>query len=217
MCGRVIRTSPVEALRQMFGPVSVPDGLRDRYNLAPSEPIPVIRRPHHLELLRWGLTMPNPRMAGINARVESLTKPIYRDKIRDNRCLVVVDGFYEWRPLGGKKFPYLIAREDHAPMVMAGIYDSTDGCAIITTPSQGIVATLHDSMPLVLSHDRFDAWIDPSVKDVRPILANASADGLTCYPVSRAVNSVRNDDPRLIERVSDPMAELPKGKTLELF
>jgi putative SOS response-associated peptidase YedK len=102
-------------------------------------------------------------------------------------------------------------------MVMAGIYDATDGCAIITTPSQGIVATLHDRMPLVLAPDKFDAWVDPSVKDVRPILANASADGLTCYPVSRAVNSVRNDDPRLIERVSDPVEELPKGKTLTLF
>jgi putative SOS response-associated peptidase YedK len=217
MCGRVIRTSPVEALREIFDLVAVPDGLRDRYNLAPSEPIPVIRRPHHLELLRWGLKMPDARMAGINARVESLTKPIYRDKVRDNRCLIVVDGFYEWRSLGGKKFPYLIARQDKAPLVMAGIYDSTDGCAIITAPSQGLVSTLHDRMPLVLPPDSFAAWLDQNEKDVRSILAQATADGLTCYPVSRAVNSVRNDDPRLIEPVSDPVAELPTGKTLTLF
>jgi putative SOS response-associated peptidase YedK len=195
----------------------VPDGLRDRYNLAPSDPIPVIRRPRHLELLRWGLKMPDARMAGINARVESLTNPIYRDKVRDNRCLVVLDGFYEWRSLGEKKYPYLIAREDKAPMVMAAIYDATDGCAIITAPSQGVVATLHDRMPLVLSREEFEAWIDPSVKDVRPILAKASADGLYCFPVSRAVNTVRNDDPRLIERVSDPATEPPKGETLRLF
>jgi putative SOS response-associated peptidase YedK len=102
-------------------------------------------------------------------------------------------------------------------MVMAGIYDSTNGCAIITAPSQGIVATLHDRMPLVLLPDTFKAWLDPSVKEVRPILAKASADGLTCYPVSRAVNTVRNDDARLIERVPEPVAELPKGKTLSLF
>jgi putative SOS response-associated peptidase YedK len=217
MCGRAIRTSPVEVLREMFDLVSVPDGLRDRYNLAPSDPIPVIRHPRHLELLRWGLKMPNARMAGINARVESLTKPIYRDKVRDSRCLVVVDGFYEWRSLGEKKYPYLIAREDKAPMVMAGIYDGTDGCAIITAPSRGVVATLHDRMPVVLQPDKFEAWIDPSVKDVRPILAKASADGLYCYPVSRAVNTVRNDDPRLIERVPEPVTELPKGETLRLF
>ncbi len=217
MCGRVIRTSPVEALRQIFDLVAVPDGLRDRYNLAPSEPIPVIRRPRHLELLRWGLKMPDARMAGINARVESLTKPIYRDKVRDNRCLVVVDGFYEWRSLGGVKFPYLIARQDKAPLVMAGIYDSTDGCAIITAPSQGVVSTLHDRMPIILPPGSFGAWLDQNEKDVRSILAQATADGLTCYPVSRAVNSVRNDDPRLIEPVSDPVAELPTGKTLTLF
>jgi putative SOS response-associated peptidase YedK len=217
MCGRAIRTSPVEVLRQMFDLVSVPNDLRDRYNLAASDPIPVIRHSRRLELLRWGLKMPDPRMAGINARVESLTMPVYRDKVRDKRCLVVVDGFYEWRALGEKKYPYLIAREDKAPMVMAGIYDATDGCAIITTPSQGVVATLHDRMPLVLSPETFNVWIDPSVKDVRPILEKASADGLTCYPVSRAVNTVRNDDPRLIERVSDPVAEPPKGETLRLF
>jgi putative SOS response-associated peptidase YedK len=217
MCGRAIRTSPVEVLRQMFDLVSVPDGLRDRYNLAPSDPIPVIRRPRHLELLRWGLKMPDARTVGINARVESLTKSIYREKVRENRCLVVVDGFYEWRSLGEKKYPYLIAREDKAPVVMAGIYDATDGCAIITAPSQGVVATLHDRMPVVLSRDAFEAWIDPSVRDVRSILAKASADGLTCYPVSLAVNTARNDDPRLIERVSEPVVELPRGKTLRLF
>jgi putative SOS response-associated peptidase YedK len=201
----------------MFDLVSVPDDLCARYNLAPSEAIPVIRHPRHLEMLRWGLRMPDTRMAGINARVESLRKPIYRDKIRDNRCLVVVDGFYEWRSLGVKKFPYLVACRDNAPMVMAGIYDSTGGCAIITAPSQGVVATLHDRMPVVLPPDSFAAWLDPSVSDALPILAKATADGLTCYPVSFAVNSVRNDGPKLIERVSDPGAELPKGKTLALF
>ena len=83
MCGRVIRTSPVEVL---FDLTSVPDALPDRYNLAPTDPIPVIRYPRELELLRWGLEMPNARMAGINARVESLSKPLYREKLRDKRC-----------------------------------------------------------------------------------------------------------------------------------
>jgi putative SOS response-associated peptidase YedK len=99
---------------------------------------------------------------------------------------------------------------------MAGIYDSTDKCAIITTPSQGPCARW-DRMPLVLQPGSFAAWLDQNEKDVRSILAQATADGLTCYLVSRAVNSVRNDDPRLIEPVSDPVAELPTGKTLTLF
>jgi putative SOS response-associated peptidase YedK len=185
-------------------------------DFTPKHPI-AMRRNGRSRCPKCALKMPDARMAGINARVESLTKPIYRDKVRDNRCLIVVDGFYEWRSLGGKKFPYLIARQDKAPLVMAGIYDSTDGCAIITAPSQGLVSTLHDRMPLVLPPDSFAAWLDQNEKDVRSILAQATADGLTCYPVSRAVNSVRNDDPRLIEPVSDPVAELPTGKTLTLF
>jgi len=217
MCGRVIRTSPAELLKQLFDLASMPDVLPDRYNLAPTDPIPVIRHPHTLELLRWGLKMPETRMAGINARVESLAKPIYRDKVKDQRCLIVTDGFYEWRSVGGKTQPYLIAREDKAPMIMAGIYDSTDGCAIITAPSQGIVATLHDRMPLMLAANTFDTWLDPSVKDVRPLLAAATADGLVCYPVSTRVNIVRKDDPMLIERVPEPVVEEPKGKTLSLF
>ncbi len=214
MCGRVIRTSPVEILRQMFDLVSVPLDLRDSYNLAPRQPIPVIRRPRRIELLRWGLDMPDARMAGINARVESLSKPLYRGKLRHQRCLVVVDGFYEWRAVSGKKLPYLVSREDRAPMVFAGIYDSSDGCAILTAPSQGVVATLHDRMPVVLQADAFAAWIDPTVDDVRPILARATADGLVCYPVSRSVNDVRNDSAALIDRVAEPVAV---GETLRLL
>jgi putative SOS response-associated peptidase YedK len=216
MCGRVIRTTPGEVLQQLFDLLEVPL-LTDRYNLAPTDPIPVIRTPRRLELLRWGLEMPGPRMAGINARVESLAKPIYRDKLQNKRCLVVVDGFFEWKTVAGKKHPYLIAYEDRRPMVMAGIYDSSGGCAILTAPSQGAVAPLHDRMPVVLEPDAFSAWIDPSVKDVRSILSQANASRLITYPVGRGVNSVRNDDPTLIERAPEPSEEPPKGKTLSLF
>jgi putative SOS response-associated peptidase YedK len=207
----------VEVLKQLFDLTSVPDALPDRYNLAPTDPIPVIRYPRQLELLRWGLEMPNSRMAGINARVESLSKPIYREKLRDMRCLIVTNGFYEWRAVGGKKQPYVIAREDGAPMVMAGIYDSSGGCAILTAPSQGVVATVHDRMPVILAPNAFEAWIDPSVQDVRSILAEATADGLISFPVSTRVNNVRKDDPMLIERAPEPVEEEPKGKTLSLF
>jgi putative SOS response-associated peptidase YedK len=128
-----------------------------------------------------------------------------------------VDGFYEWREVAGKKYPYLITREDKAPMVFAGLYDSSDGCAIITAPAQGVVAALHNRMPVTLDADTFAAWLDTTVKDVDRILAAANANGLVCHPVSDRVNSIRNDDATLIERVPDPVAELPKGKTLPLF
>jgi len=218
MCGRVIRTSSAEVLRQTFDLASLPDDLRDRYNLAPTDPIPVIRSaPAPRKLLRWGLKMSDGRMAGVNVRVESLSRPIYRDNVRDRRCLVIVDGFYEWRAIGGKKFPYVIAREDKAPMALAGIYDANDCCAILTAKSQGIVATLHDRMPVMLADSAFATWLDRRVKDVRPLLAATTADGLICYPVSRAVNSVKNDDARLLERVPDPECEPPRGSTLPLF
>jgi putative SOS response-associated peptidase YedK len=222
MCGRLIRTSPVAVLRQLFDLIAVPDDVRDRYNLAPSEPVPVIRQPGRLELLRWGLEMPDRRHAGINVRVESLSRPLYRAKLRDQRCLVVVDGFYEWRSVGGKKYPYLIAREDRAPMVMAGLYDASDGCAVLTMPARGVVATLHDRMPVVLDRAAGDTWIDRRVSDVRPLLAAASRAGLIAYPVSARANSPRNDDASLLDRVAEPggdvvPAETPRGKTLLLF
>jgi putative SOS response-associated peptidase YedK len=220
MCGRLIRTSPVAVLRQLFDLISVPAELEERFNLAPRQAVPVIRKKGQLELLRWGLTMPDPKYAGINARLESLARPLYRSKLRDHRCLVVADGFYEWKATGAKKkTPYLITREDHAPMVMAGLYDSSDGFAIITAPAEGVVATLHDRMPLVLEKAAFDAWFDPSVKDVADILARAAkgAHGLVAYPVSTRVNSVRNDDASLMERVAEPPGDAPKGKTLPLF
>ena len=75
----------------------------------------------------------------------------------------MTDGFFEWRTAFGSKFPYLIAREDSAPMIMAGIYDASGGCAILTAPSHGIVATLHDRMPVILQPDTFDVWLDTRV------------------------------------------------------
>ncbi len=220
MCGRLIRTSPVAVLRQLFDLASVPAALEDRYNLAPTDAVPVIRHKGRLELLRWGLEMPSARMAGINARVESLARPLYRDKVRDKRCLVVVDGFYEWRRVDGKKYPYLIAREDRAPMVMAGLYDRSDGCAVLTMPSKGVVARLHDRMPVLLDRAACDVWIDPRVTDVKAVLAAATSDGLIAYPVSPRVNTPKNDDPSILERVTEPPAEqagTPRGKTLPLF
>jgi putative SOS response-associated peptidase YedK len=212
MCGRVIRTTPGEVLQQLFDLTSMPEVLPTRYNLAPTDPIPVIREPHRLELLRWGLHIPGPRISGINARAESLSRAVYRD---DKRCLVVVDGFYEWRSLDGTKQPYLIARADHAPMALAGLCDDAGGCAIITVPAQGVVATIHDRMPVMLKPEVFAAWLDPGLREVQPMLRAASASDLTCYPVSRAVNNVRNDSPVLLEPVAE--ADVARGKTLSLF
>jgi putative SOS response-associated peptidase YedK len=188
-----------------------------RFNLAPTDNIPAIREPHKLELLRWGLEMPEKRQAGINVRIESLGWKHYRDNLRDRRCVIVVSAFYEWlaQPTG-KKIPHLIYREDGHPLIMAGIFDHTSAVAMVTKPSHGIVSSLHDRMPAVLSREMMDAWLGKSA-DVLGILEAANANGLTAHPVSDRVNSVRKDDPMLIERVPEHVVEEPKGKTLRLF
>jgi len=207
MCGRVIRTSPVELLAELFGLALLPEALPTRYNLAPTDSIPVIRAPGTLEMLRWGLTLPDPKHAGINARVESLHWSHYRDNLRERRCLVVVDGFYEWHTHEGKRSPYVLFRRDGKPLVFGGFFDTSNGCAILTKPSQGVVSTIHARMPVILERDAWATWLDPHTSDVIPILNAANANGLTAYPVSHAVNSVKNDDARLLERAPAPEEE----------
>jgi putative SOS response-associated peptidase YedK len=208
----VIRTSPVELLKQLFDLASMPDVLPDRYNLAPRDPIPIIRVPHELELVRWGLTMKDPKHTGINAKMENLGR-VYRDAIKDRRCLVITDGFFEWKTIGTKKYPFLIHRDDARPLVFAGIYDA-DGVAIITKPSEGVVKELHDRMPIVLEAGVHVRWLDRSTTDASDIMKAANANGLSMFPVSPDVNSVKNDRPDLIKRVPEPVVETPRQTSL---
>jgi putative SOS response-associated peptidase YedK len=157
--------------------------------------------------------MDNPRAGGFNAKRESLR--LYR---HTRRCLVVASAFYEWKKVGGagKKQPHVIKRADGLPVVFAGLVDATDGCAIVTAPASGLIATLHDRMPVVLERASFGGYLD-AANDIGSFLAAASADALTMYPVGPRVGNVRNDDPGLVERVPELVAEVPRGKTLSLF
>jgi putative SOS response-associated peptidase YedK len=210
MCGRATLKTPITELRRLLGLSGELPELPPRFNIAPSQPLPIIRRPHRLELLRWGLDAGARRV--INVRAESVARaPQYRDSFRSRRCLVIVDGFYEWQHAGKAKQPFYIVREDGQPFALAGIYEH-EGCAVLTVPSLGPVAALHDRMPLIITPSDYDRWVDPRLE--RPLeLVHASADGLTAYPVSTAVNAPANDNPRCIEPLDDP--EL--GKNLELF
>jgi putative SOS response-associated peptidase YedK len=221
MCGRATLTTSPEDLRSALGLDDVPD-LLPRYNIAPSQTIAVVREPRRLELLRWGLSSHHGAHAGINVRVETVARaPAYRDSLRNRRCLVVVDGFYEWRRLGKTKTPFLLRRPDGEPFALAGIWDRAvtgdgeivEGCAVITTPARGVVRELHDRMPLVLPPDRFAPWLDGGLKDVSPLLEPAPVD-FVARAVSTAVNSPANDDPRCVE----PVAHAPGlGETGWLF
>jgi putative SOS response-associated peptidase YedK len=139
--------------------------LTPRYNVAPTQSIAIIREPHYLEFARWGLKLPNPKAGGSNVRVGSLAAPMYRDSIRRRRCLILADGFYEWKVLGDtkKEQPYLIRRHDRKPFAFASIWDDAlmpngetiPAAAILTTTPRGVAAQVHDRMPVILPAD---AW-----------------------------------------------------------
>lgn len=178
MCGRATLTVSPDELRETFALEDVAQ-MPPRFNIAPSQPLPVIRTPGRLELLPWG----TKERRVINVRAErATTKPA-------SRCLVVVDGFYEWRD--ADKQPFYFHRVDRKPFALGGVVMG-GGAAIVTTdPLPGIVE-LHDRMPLVLSKEDWDRWLAGD----KP---SATLAGFESYPVSPFVNSTKNDDARCVE------------------
>jgi putative SOS response-associated peptidase YedK len=187
-------------------------------------------RTRELRVVRWGLVpfwAKDPSIGSrlINARAETVdSKPAFRRAFARRRCLLPADGYYEWeaqsgtadRPAPGKQ-PYYICRADGGPLAFAGLYelwrdrelpDDDDRAwlwtaTIITTSAPDELGRIHDRMPMVITPDRWTDWLDPADSDpadLRELLAPAVADGLISYPVSRAVNSVRNNGPELRER-----------------
>jgi putative SOS response-associated peptidase YedK len=212
MCGRAVLTTNPKDLRESLGLDEIPD-MPPRYNIAPTQPIAVIRRPRKLELLRWGLVPHGAHTLragsrGINVRAETVARaPAYRSSFRERRCLVIVDGFYEWQERSDKKKqPFVVQRPDKGPIALAGIWDratTEDGeivesCGIITRASLGISAELHDRMPLILTPEVFAAWLDPATSDATRFLGGGDVP-LVAHPVSLLVNSPANDGPQLVE------------------
>jgi putative SOS response-associated peptidase YedK len=185
-----------------------------------------------LRIVRWGLV---PFWAKdvkigyklINARAETVSeKPAFRRAFALRRCLLPADGYYEWQPQeGGAKQPVYISRADGHPLAFAGLYELwRDGTVaeddpdawlwtttIITTSAPDELGHIHDRMPMIIDRASWTDWLDPDnrdVSDLRALLAPAAVGGLTTYPVSKAVNSVRNNGPKLIEPV-DPTLVAP--------
>ncbi len=223
MCGRTLLSTPPEDLRELFGLDEVPD-LKPRYNIAPSQPIAVIRQPRRLELLRWGLLHPKGHGPGINARVETVARSsAYRDSFHKRRCLVVVDGFYEWQRVDKRKQPFAIRRGDGKPFALAGIWEESitsegeviETCAILTGEAKGVVVPIHGRMPLIVPHEAYARWLAPEVPtaELMALLASDTS-ALVTYPVSTLVNSPDNDDARCLEPATP--GELVTG-TMSLF
>jgi putative SOS response-associated peptidase YedK len=208
MCGRASLTVDPDELREAFGLTDVPAAMPPRYNMAPSQPLPIIREAGRLELMRWGLPKHGHGL-GVNVRVETVARaPAYRESFWHRRCLVVVDGFYEWTHQGKTKQPFRVSRPDGKPFALAGIWQHTttddgeivDACAIITGAANGVVAPLHDRMPLMVPSRGYDRWLSHEAGTPELLqLVETDASALISYPVNPIVNSAQNDDPRCIE------------------
>ncbi|KQT93118.1 hypothetical protein ASG60_06860 [Methylobacterium sp. Leaf469] len=227
MCGRYFALQSPELYRRFYGYAEQPN-FPARYNIAPTQPVPIVHVENgsrHFRLVRWGLWPswlkdPKDFPLVINARVETMTeKPTFRGALRHRRCVFLADGFYEWRREGtGKtatRTPFMIRRADGAPMALAGLWENwlgadgseIDTAAIVTTGANGLMAAVHDRMPAILSRDQVEPWLD--TRGVEPASAAALCrpcpdDWLTLDPVSPRVNDARNDEPDLVVPLEQP-------------
>jgi len=218
MCGRYSLTTPVEALARLFGFAERPN-LLPRVNIAPGQEVAVLRADEagtrHFAWLRWGLVpcWAKDEKIGyrmINARAESVAeKPAFRAAFRKRRCLVLADGFYEWRAEKGGKQPYRITLADGRPFAFAGLWESwenagaerpLESCTIVTTVANARLRALHDRMPVILEGADGEAWLDPATPAAaaRTLLRPFAVEKTTYYPVSRRLNSPAVDDPSLL-------------------
>lgn len=231
MCGRFVITSPPAALRQIFGYVEQPN-FPPRYNVAPTQPIPVViieNGARHFRLMRWGLLpawVKDPRNFTllINARSETvLEKPAFKNAIRRRRCLVPADGYYEWQAVDGRKQPHFIHRADGRPIGLAAVAETwlgpngeeLDTVAIVTAAASADLAVLHDRVPVTIAPDDFERWLDCRNDDVEAAIAlmvPPRAGEFAWYAISTRVNRGANDDAQLLLPISaeERAAEVPK-------
>jgi len=218
MCGRFTLRTPPAVLIEHFRLNSIP-AHAPRYNIAPTQQVGVVRQtnPAQREFawMRWGLVphwAKDPSIGNkmINARAETAAStPAFRDSFRRRRCLIVADGFYEWKKIGRNKQPYLIRRQDGRPFAFAGLWDRwgqdadrLESCTILTTTANEMLVELHDRMPVILGPADYDRWLDANVVDPRalqPLLDACPAEDLVVEAVSPRVNNVANDDPSVLD------------------
>ena len=219
MCGRFAFYSPSEAAAALFG-VSTSIEIEPRYNIAPTQYIAAVRddenKERELVMLRWGLVpfwAKDPSIGNrmINARAETVAeKPAYRAAYRHRRCVVLADGFYEWRREGDSKTPYFISLASGEPFSLAGLWenwtdkesgDSLQTTTLITTTANDFMAPLHHRMPVVLESNSAGEWL-AGANDLLDDVA-AITPPLQAWPVDRRVNNARNEGADLIDAAGD--------------
>ncbi len=222
MCGRFAQAKEILTLLNRFNFYSEDAaGVVPRYNIAPTQSVPVIFHDGedlHLRNMRWGLIphWSKDQAIGnrlINARGETAAeKPSFRTPFKRRRCIIPATGFYEWqKPVGGKgnKLPYYIFRRDEELLCFAGLWDHWDApdgeivqsFTIITTRPNNLMRPIHDRMPVILAQSDENLWLNPDIHDpdrIQPIIRPCPDSLLTMYPVSTLVNSPTHDSPDCI-------------------
>jgi putative SOS response-associated peptidase YedK len=216
MCSRYRLSRRKQIIEEHFDAVSGEEDWIPRYNVAPTQPVPVIRQNpkepvRGLALMRWGLIPAWSKDSSaaaqmINARSETAaTKPAFRDALKSRRCLIPADASYEWMRTGKTKQPYCFEVNDGELFAFAGLWDRwrdpsgqwIKSCSILTTTPNAVTSAVHDRMPVILDPSAYELWLDPGMTNVvaaSDLLKPFDAGLMRCYPVSTRVNSVSNDD-----------------------
>jgi putative SOS response-associated peptidase YedK len=230
MCGRFTQQRPTSEIARIFEADDLADDPGGWFNVAPTDDAAVVvQRDDRRAVVRygWGLVpgwAADARIASraFNARAETITtSPLFRDAFRRRRCLVPVDGFYEWRRDGAARRPLRIHDPADGLLALAGLWtgrrDDETGewrrtFTIVTTRPNTFMAPIHDRMPVVVPRDAWSRWLEPAPADpaeLRALLEPREDVALAAYPVPPLVNNVRNDGPALIERLEHPADATP--------
>ncbi len=219
MCGRFTLTVDPAETEDAFADTEFPPKFAPRFNIAPTQPVLAIPNDgsNRADFFVWGLIpswAKDPAIGNrlINARGETLAeKPSFRGSYKYKRCLILADGFYEWKVQPGTKVkvPHFIHMKDRKPFAFAGLWDewhSSDGsqirsCTIVTIEPNELMASIHNRMPVILPTDAYAQWIDPAVRtpdSLGALIKPYPAEEMAAYPVSTLVNSPQNDRPECV-------------------
>jgi putative SOS response-associated peptidase YedK len=220
MCGRFVLVADPNTIQTTFNLNSVPD-LPPRYNIAPTQILPVItnENPRELSFHKWGLIpswAKDESMASkmINARSEGIDeKPAFRSALKRRRCIVPASGFYEWQKQKDGKQPMLIHLKDQPLFGFAGLWeiwnnpqgDELRTFTIITTEANEFMKSIHDRMPVILPSSAYDLWLrqgEVAASELKPLLKPYDAGELDAYPVSKLVNKTTVDVPECVQRIA---------------
>jgi putative SOS response-associated peptidase YedK len=223
MCGRFTLRS-VDRIRLALGDRINLDYVPPRYNIAPSQPVITLVSSEEVREMVWGLIPswskePKPI---INARAETLdTRSSFSESFQRRRCLILADGFYEWRKTGKARQAFYFQMKDGRAFAFAGIWDrwrrnetTIKSCAIITTDANELLEPVHDRMPVILPEDKYELWLNEEVApaELKKLLEPYSSEQMQSYPVSSQVNHADVDNEELIKRV-----DVEVGTTPSLF